>query len=214
MTPAARARRAMVRRHLAKRGITDRRVLAAMTRVPREAFLDPAQEPVAYADAPLSIGCGQTISQPYIVALMTEAAGIRHPTRVLEIGTGSGYHTAILAHLAGHVWSVERHDVLARAATRHLHDIGCHNVTIVVGDGASGYPTAAPYDAIVVSAAAPEPPPALVAQLADAGRLVIPLGDRTLQMLTVVTRTADGIRRREVCACRFVPLVSPVAFAE
>ncbi len=210
----ARARRHMVRTQLASRGIADRRVLAAMARIPRETFVDPRHTNDAYADGPLCIGCGQTISQPYIVALMTEAARIRRRSRVLEVGTGSGYHTAILAHLGHHVWSLERHAALAREARARLDRLGIDNVTIVVGDGAAGHPDAAPYDAIVVAAAAPQPPAPLVDQLAPHGRLVIPLGHRDLQHLMLIERTDKRLRERHLSPCRFVPLVSPHAFPE
>jgi protein-L-isoaspartate(D-aspartate) O-methyltransferase len=209
---SAEERRRMVRRQLADRGITDRRVLAAMRAVPREAFVPPDLIHEAYGDYPLRIGAGQTISQPYIVALMTEAARLERRSRVLEIGTGSGYHAAVLARLAAAVWTVERLPDLARGARSRLAALGVANVTVLIGDGALGYPPAAPYDAILVAAAAPAPPPALLRQLAPGGRLVIPVGGRDVQQLMVYERTPGGTATRDLCACCFVPLVSREAF--
>jgi protein-L-isoaspartate(D-aspartate) O-methyltransferase len=210
----ARAKR-MVRRHLASRDITDRRVLATMAFIPREAFVPPHLERRAYDDGPLTIGHGQTISQPYVVALMTQAADLDRHSRVLEVGTGSGYQTAILAKLASHVWSVERIPELSGRAKQTLTGLGFTNVTYVEGDGALGFPYAAPYDAIVVAAAAPGPPTPLIEQLAANGRLVIPIGVRDLQVLTVFRKTPTGIKSVPTAGtCRFVPLVSPAAFPE
>jgi len=197
----------MVRRQLAARGIADRRVLAAMAAVPREEFVGPAQVRDAYGDHPLVIGSGQTISQPYIVALMTEAAHLGRRSRVLEVGTGSGYHAAILARLAGHIWTIERLPELAATARRQLAATGADNVTVLVGDGTAGYPPAAPFDAILVAAAAAAPPPALLRQLAPAGRLIIPVGPLDVQDLLVYERTPSGIAARSLCACCFVPLI-------
>lgn len=203
----------MVRRQLAARDIQDRRVLAAMASVPRECFVPPHLRDQAYADSPLPVGHVQTISQPYIVALMTQEAGLDRHARVLDVGTGTGYQAAILAKIAYHVWTIERIVELAREAEARLANLGVRNVTSLVGDGAMGHAEAAPYDAIVVAAAAPEPPTALLEQLAVQGRLVIPLGDRALQELTVVERTATGFRHHMAGACRFVPLVSSEAFS-
>jgi len=205
-------RRAMVRRQLRARGITDRRVLAAMASVPREHFLPPALHDRAYADTPLPIGHDQTISQPYIVGLMIQEARVGRRDGVLEVGTGTGYQTAVLAKLVRHVWSVERLAALSKIARERLAALGIDNVTLVLGDGALGYPDAAPYDAIIVSAAAPRPPTALLAQLREGGRLVIPLGDEQLQYLTIFERTPGGLRQHGAGPCRFVPLVSPEAF--
>jgi protein-L-isoaspartate(D-aspartate) O-methyltransferase len=202
----------MVRRQLADRGITDRRVLAAMRTVPREDFVPPDLIRDAYGDHPLRIGAGQTISQPYIVALMTEAAHLTRHSRVLEIGTGSGYHAAVLARLAGTVWTIDRLPDLARQARQRLAMLGVVNVTVLIGDGALGYPPAAPYDAILVAAAAPGPPPALLRQLAPGGRLVIPVGGREVQDLRVYERTPRGTVTQDLCACCFVPLLSREAF--
>lgn len=206
------ALRTMVRTQLAARDITDRRVLAAMATVPRADFVPRLMRPRAYDDGPLPIGHDQTISQPYIVALMTQLAGITRQARVLEVGTGSGYQTAVLARLAAHVWSVERIPALLETAAEVLRHLAVHNVTLVSGDGAAGYGPAAPYDAIVVTAAAPAVPRTLVEQLGPHGRLVIPVGDRELQHLWIVGREGERIRHREACAVRFVPLVSPTAF--
>jgi protein-L-isoaspartate(D-aspartate) O-methyltransferase len=204
----------MVREQLAARGITDVRVLAAMAAVPRECFVPPHLKDRAYEDQPLPAGSGQTISQPFMVALMTQEAGLTRRTRVLEVGTGTGYHTAVLAKIAAHVWSLERLPELSRAAQRRLEQLGVRNVDLLIGDGAVGYPEAAPYGAIVVAAAAPAPPPRLLNQVDLGGRLVIPIGDRALQDLMVYERTPLGFRERNAGPCRFVPLVSPAAFSD
>lgn len=203
----------MVSRQLAARGISDKRVLAALATVPREHFVPEHLMDQACADAPLPSAHGQTISQPYIVALMTQEAALDRRSRVLDIGTGTGYHAAVLANLARHVWSVERVPELALAARRRLQEIGVQDVTVVEGDGAQGYPPAAPYDAIVVAAAAPFPPPALIRQLRPNGRLVIPIGDLVEQRLMTYRPRPDGqLESRDNGPCRFVPLVSPDAF--
>jgi protein-L-isoaspartate(D-aspartate) O-methyltransferase len=207
-------RRRMIRRHLWARGVRDPRVLAAMAWVPRERFVAPGQAPRAYEDSPLPTTHGQTISQPYIVALMTAEAGLSRRSRVLEIGTGTGYHTAVLAKLAGSVWTLERVPDLSRDAAQHLAELGITNVVCLVGDGAQGYAPAAPYQAIVVSAAAPAVPPRLLNQLDLWGRLVIPVGDIALQELMVYRRTPTGFDARSAGPCRFVPLLSPAAFDE
>lgn len=207
-----RERRKMVRRDLESRGVSDKRVLAAMDSVLRECFVLPEMQHLAYADQPLPIGHDQTISQPYIVALMTELACLSRHSRVLEVGTGSGYHTAVLATIAEHVWSIERIEELSSHAQRRLTALGIRNVTLLVGDGARGLPESSPFDAIVVAAAAPEPPQPLLDQLALDGRLVIPIGDRAVQVLYSVERTPDGFRNHTSGPCRFVPLVSPHAF--
>ena len=205
----------MVRQHLASRDITNRRVLATMAFTPREVFVPPHLERQAYHDGPLTIGYGQTISQPYVVALMTQVAELNRHDRVLEVGTGSGYQTAILAKLASHVWSIERIPELLQRAQETLADLGITNVTYVEGDGALGCPDAAPFDAIVVAAAAPHAPEPLIEQLHTDSRLVIPVGDRDLQILTVFQKTATGAKSvRTAGTFRFVPLVSPSAFSE
>jgi len=204
---SARLRRRMVRSDLAGRGVTDRRVLAAMQSVPRECFVEPGQQAHAYDDRPLAIGAGQTISQPYMVAVMTEAARLTRRSRVLEVGTGSGYHAAVLARLAGHVWTIERIPELAAAARHRLAALGIRNATVRVADGWHGYPDAAPYDAILVAAAAPEVPAALPEQLVLGGRLIIPVGPSDHQRLLVLERSARGVETRVLCGCVFVPLI-------
>lgn len=202
----------MIRRHLWARGLRDPRVLAAMAWVPREQFLAPGQARRAYEDSPLPTSHGQTISQPYIVALMTAEAGLNRRSKVLEIGTGTGYHTAVLAKLARSVWTVERVPDLSRDAARQLAQLGFTNVVLIVGDGAQGHAPAAPYHAIVVSAAVPAAPPRLLNQLDLWGHLVIPVGDIGLQELMVYRRTPTGFEAHSAGPCRFVPLLSPAAF--
>jgi protein-L-isoaspartate(D-aspartate) O-methyltransferase len=216
MADLAEAREHMVRRHLAARGIRDPAVLQAMRTVPREAFLPPELAEFAYEDAPLPIARGQTISQPYIVALMTAALGLGPHDRVLEIGTGSGYAAAILGRVAREVRSVERHGELAEAAAARLRTLGFDNVHVLHGDGTLGWPEHAPYDAIVVTAGGPDVPPALLDQLAPGGRLVIPIGeDRSLQTLVRVTRGMDGsLRREDLGDVRFVPLIGAQGWDE
>lgn len=204
----------MVARQLASRGIRDRRVLAAMAWTPREWFLPPQLARSAYDDAPLPIGNGQTISQPYIVALMTAALAPHRHDRILEIGTGSGYQTAILARLAGAVFTIERLPDLLVEAEERFRRLGLTNIRTRLGDGAAGWPEEAPFDGILVTAAAPRVPEPLVAQLAPQGRLVIPLGDLVSQELVILQRTAGGIEERRAGGVRFVPLISRLAFAE
>ena len=199
----------MVERDLRQRGIGDPRVLAAMATVPRERFVAPASRADAYADRPLPIGDAQTISQPYMVALMCQVARIAPTDRVLEIGTGSGYHAAVLAALARHVWSIERIGRLAREARGRLRDLDVDTVTVIEGNGWYGYADAAPYDVIVVAAATPTVPPALTDQLAEGGRLVIPLGEPDRQDLTVLTRAGTSFERHSAGGCRFVPFIAP-----
>ena len=199
----------MVRRQIERRGVRDPRVLAAMRSVPRHRFVSRTLAGDAYQDHPLPIASGQTISQPYIVALMAEAAAIEPGDRVLEVGTGSGYGAAVLAEMAASVVTVERHRKLADAAARVLAELGYTNATVVCVDGSQGHPPGAPYDAVVVTAAAPAIPPPLVEQLADGGRLVIPVGPPSLsQNLTLVRRTGDQTTATRFCPVRFVPLVS------
>jgi protein-L-isoaspartate(D-aspartate) O-methyltransferase len=198
----------MVERQLRARGITDERVLGAMSRVARHEFTPQAYRNQAYEDHPLPIGEEQTISQPYIVALMLEALALKPVDSVLEVGTGSGYVTALLAELAAQVISVERHSVLADVAREVLSRLGYTNVRVIAGDGSQGFPESAPYDAILVSAAAAEVPLALLEQLAEGGRMIIPVGPADSQQLQLI-RMHNGQPQttlRELC--RFVPLVS------
>ena len=193
---------------LRRRGIRDPRVLRALELVPREQFVEPDQRELAYADRALPISCGQTISQPYVVASMTEALSVEPQHKVLEIGTGSGYQAAILAHLAESVVSIERYRTLADTARERLAALGLSNVTVIAGDGANGAPEHAPFDRIIVTAAAPEVPPALFQQLADGGVLVAPIGAaRGVQSLIRFEKHGDKIEQRDFMAVRFVPLV-------
>ena len=198
----------MVDEQLRRRGIKDEQVLGAMLRVPRHEFVAEQYRSQSYEDHPLPIGEEQTISQPYIVALMLEALAIASADRVLEVGTGSGYVTALLAELAAQVFSVERHAVLAAGAARILKTIGYSNIEIVVGDGSLGLAAHAPYDVILVSAAAAKLPPALVEQLGEGGRMMIPVGPPEQQELKFVRRVNGEVHIKVHDACRFVPLVS------
>jgi protein-L-isoaspartate(D-aspartate) O-methyltransferase len=202
-------REAMVAQQIAARGVRDPLVLEAMRRVPREVFLPPELREFAYEDAPLPIAEGQTISQPYIVAYMTEALGLRGGEKVLEVGTGSGYAAAVVAEIAGEVYTIERHRPLAERAGRLLAELGYGNVEVRHGDGTKGWPEAAPFDAILVAAGGPEVPRSLREQLAIGGRLVIPVGPSVeLQRLVRVTRTGPGdYRQEELAGVRFVPLI-------
>lgn len=205
----------MVERHLEARGIRDPRVLDAMRAVPRERFLQQDLAEFAYADTPLPIAQGQTISQPFIVAMMVEALQLEPGNRVLEIGTGSGYAAAVLAEVAAEVFTVERHCVLADAARRHLQALGYDTVEVLCGDGTLGWPEHAPFDAILVSAGGPSVPPLLVEQLAPGGRIVIPVGDDVRdQRLLRLTKGADGeIETDDLGAVRFVPLIGAEGFS-
>jgi protein-L-isoaspartate(D-aspartate) O-methyltransferase len=197
----------MVDSQLRARGIADERVLAAMASVPRHEFAAERYRDQAYEDHPLPIGEGQTISQPYIVALMLEALAIQPNDKVLEIGTGSGYATALLAELAAQVFSVERHSSLADEARQRLAQLGLNHVKVITGDGSQGFPPAAPYDAILVSAATEQIPAALLDQLDEGGRMILPVGPPDSQQLQLIRRQngQPQIEARELC--RFVPLV-------
>jgi len=201
-------RQRMVDSQLRARGISDQRVLDAMTRVPRHEFVPERYRDQAYEDHPLPIGEDQTISQPYIVVVMLQALKLSSTDNVLEIGTGSGYVTALLAQLTAQVTSMERHPVLADAARDVLDNMGYKNVRVVAGDGTRGFPEAAPYDAILVSAAAAELPSTLVSQLAEGGRMIIPIGGAEAQQLQYIEKLngQPQITLRELC--RFVPLIS------
>jgi protein-L-isoaspartate(D-aspartate) O-methyltransferase len=201
-------RQRMVDQHLRARGITDERVLEAMARVPRHEFAPQRYRDQAYEDHPLPIGEGQTISQPYIVAIMLEALSLMPSDRVLEVGTGSGYVTALLAQLTAEVISVERHRALADSAGEALSRLGYRNVRVIVGDGSRGFAEAAPYNAIIVSAAAPQLPHELMDQLAEGGRLIIPIGWEDSQQLQLVEKRNGQPRTSLRELCRFVPLIS------
>ena len=199
----------MVDNQLAARGLRNDDVLAAMRSVPRHLFVPRELVPKAYADAPLPIGLGQTISQPYLVALMTELLELDVRSRVLEIGAGCGYQTAVLAEVAGEVYALELLAPLAERARAVLARLGYQNAHVAIADGSAGWPEMAPFDAVLVAAAAPAPPPALLRQLSTGGRLVMPLGDpHRDQVLTVFQRVGDGLREHRDTRCRFVPLVS------
>jgi protein-L-isoaspartate(D-aspartate) O-methyltransferase len=208
----------MVMRQLAGRGIRDQRVLAAMRWAPREWFLPPHLAGDAYNDGPLPIGSGQTISQPFVVALMTERLKPQRTQRILEIGTGSGYQTAILAYLAanGTVFTVERLPDLLVEAEERFRRLGLTNIETRLGDGAAGWAEKAPFDRIIVAAAAPRVPEQLTAQLAPGGRLVIPVGDLSSQELVILERPASGAQlvQHQAGGVRFVPLISRFAFTE
>ena len=206
--PHAQARARMVEQQLRARGISDPSVLAAMARVPRHDFVPPPLADLAYADHPLPIGFDQTISQPYIVAYMTEAAQVAPTDKVLEIGTGSGYQAAILGELAREVYTIEIVPELADRSRRLLREKGYENVHVRTGDGYAGWPEHAPFDAIVVTAAPDHVPPALVQQLAMNGRMIIPVG-RGEQEMRVITRTDRGVIEESTLSVRFVPLVRP-----
>jgi protein-L-isoaspartate(D-aspartate) O-methyltransferase len=207
-TDPADARRQMVERQLRPRGIRDQRVLAAMRRVPREQFVPRPIAYEAYGDNALPIDCEQTISQPVIVALMTEALQLTGSEKVLEVGTGSGYQTAILAELAGAVFSIERHADLSCQASALLARLGYQNVLLRVGDGSQGWPEEAPFDRVIVTAGAAECPPALWQQLAEGGVLVGPFGTLAEQSLYARHKIGGQPQSRLLTACRFVPLVS------
>ncbi len=209
-----RRRLEMVETQIAGRGIREPRVLEAMREVPRHLFVPEAHRSRAYDDHPVPIGEGQTISQPYMVAIMTESLAPAPGSHVLEIGTGSGYQTAILARLSARVISVERHAPLAARAREVLDAIGIENVRIHVGDGTAGFPEGAPYDRILVTAGAPAIPQILLDELADGGRLVIPVGPPGLQHLVIVDRRGDQFDRQQGDACVFVPLIGAHAWPD
>jgi len=209
-----RERNRMVDAQIATRGVMDQRVLAAMRKVPRHVFVPPELVSYAYEDHPVQIGHGQTISQPYMVGLMTELLQLRPGDRVLEVGTGSAYQAAILAELAAEVVSVERNADLAERARQRLAQLGYPHVTVLTGDGTLGHPERAPYDAILVTAGGPTAPPSLKNQLAVGGRLVCPVGPRDVQTLVTVVRTEEGFEEHGGISCVFVPLVGAEGWGE
>jgi protein-L-isoaspartate(D-aspartate) O-methyltransferase len=193
---------------LRKRGIGDTRVLRAMELVPRDAFVDPAFVGQSYDDTALPIDCGQTISQPYVVAYMTEELGVEPSDKVLEVGTGSGYQAAVLSHLCKRVFTIERYRELQKRAEKTFQSLGIGNVTTIIGDGWLGWPPQAPFDRIIVTAAASEIPQALLEQLKVGGRMIVPVGEtRETQFITSVDKTVDGVEVKQLLPVRFVPLV-------
>jgi protein-L-isoaspartate(D-aspartate) O-methyltransferase len=213
MADFAGLRARMVERQLRRRGIEDERVLAAMGQVPREAFVPPRQRHRAYADSALPIDEGQTISQPWIVAAICQALELRGSERVLEVGTGSGYSACVLSLLAAEVVSIERHEPLALQARETLASLAVTNVELTIGDGSRGVPERAPFEAIAVHATAPAAPPALIAQLAEGGRLVVPIATgEEADVLTVLRRRGGETETETIGPCRFVPLVGEEGF--
>ena len=209
----AKQRARMVERQLRRRGITDERVLEAMGAVPRELFVPERARSHAYADGALAIGHDQTISQPWIVAAICEALELTGSERVLEVGTGSGYSACVLAQLARAVVTVERVGELAAGARRQIASLGVENVEVIEGDGSAGVAERGPFEGIAVHATAPAPPPGLLAQLAPSGRLVVPIAEDGVDMLTVFRRTAgEDFERRVIGPCRFVPLIGSEGF--
>jgi protein-L-isoaspartate(D-aspartate) O-methyltransferase len=213
-TPFESARRAMVDYQIRRRGVRDTRVLGAMFQVPRHEFVPPAYLSAAYDDRPLPIGEAETISQPYIVAAMTDAARVQQGDKALEVGTGSGYQAAILAHLGARVWTMERNGQLADSARERLARLGYKGIEVICGDGTEGYPSAAPYQVIVVTAASPHVPQPLLDQLDDGGRMVIPVGDLYHQDLQLIFRHANELTTRLLDPCQFVPLIGKYAWPE
>lgn len=207
MIDPVRERNRMVDEQIVARGIRDERVLAAMRKVPRHEFMPPGMQEQAYGDHAMPIGEGQTISQPYMVAVMTEQLGLTGTERVLEIGTGSGYQTAILAELSEKVFTVERVKMLADRARASLDRLGYRTVAIKVYDGTYGWKDMSPFDAIIVTAASPDVPQPLMDQLKEGGRMVIPVGERFSQMLLKVVKTKDGVVTTKSVPCVFVPLI-------
>ena len=208
------ARRSMVRNQLERREIRDLRVLDAFRRVPRDRFVREEDLAHAYEDHPIPIGYGQTISQPYMVALMTQCLELAGSETVLEIGTGSGYQAAILCELARKVYSVERHEPLSERAAMTLQYLGYANFELRVGDGTLGWAEAAPFDRIMVTASAPEVPPSLIQQLADDGILVMPVGPSGMQMLQVLRKHGSETDSEGVCSCVFVKLIGEEGYEE
>ena len=206
------ARSRMVEDQIIQRGIHDPRVLEAFRKVPRHVFVSSRERDWAYTDGPIPLGFGQTISQPYIVALMTETLRLGGNEKVLEIGTGSGYQAAILSCLASRVYSVERIVELAHSAEKRLVRLGIFNVKVVYGNGSLGFPEEAPFEAIIVTAAAPEIPRPLIEQLAEGGKLVLPVGERGDQTLIKVTKAGNTVQKEDLGLCAFVPLIGREAW--
>ena len=207
-------RLAMVEEQLRRRGIRDEGVLSAMAKVPRHLFVPPGSQSESYEDRPLPIGDGQTISQPYMVAIMTQSLELEGGEKILEIGTGSGYQTAILAELARMVFTMERLFSLIQNSEKRLRNLGYENIYCRLGDGSQGWPEEAPFDGIIVTAGAPEVPEALKSQLSEGGRMVIPVGSRYSQTLMMITKTKDRFEEEEITGCVFVPLVGDSAWRE
>jgi protein-L-isoaspartate(D-aspartate) O-methyltransferase len=214
MTEYEKERQRMVERQIAARGVRDKLILEAMRSVPRHEFVSPSQWGEAYNDYPLPIGCGQTISQPYIVALMTELLQVLPEHHVLEIGTGSGYQATVLAGLAARVTTIERIAELAEHARGTLERLGITNVRVLLSDGTLGWPEDAPYDRIIVTAAAPSAPKALVDQMVDGGRMVIPVGSENLQDMVIIRKERGEVRTEQSIGCRFVRLIGKQGWAE
>ncbi len=208
------ARKRMVETQIVGRGIKDRRVIDAILKVPRHAFVEEAMSAQAYSDSPLPIGEKQTISQPYMVALMTEALQLTGKEKVLEIGAGSGYQTAILAEIAKKVFSIERILSLTMRTRVLLLELGYSNIEIKFSDGTQGWPAESPFDAIIVTAGAPDIPQPLIDQLAIGGRLVVPVGDDSFQDLIRATKLEEGIRKEDLGGCRFVKLIGKYGWNE
>ena len=207
-------RERMVKEQIIARGVEDKRIIDAMMRVPRHIFVDKIYAHQAYNDYPLAVGHGQTISQPYMVAVMTDLLELKADDTALEIGTGSGYQAAILAQLCKMVYTVERLSALKEKARETLGQLGITNIAYMTGDGSLGWPQFAPYDAILVTAGAPEVPNALLEQLAEKGRLVIPVGSELYQTLNLVTKQRGRIFRKEIFECTFVPLLGKQGWKE
>jgi protein-L-isoaspartate(D-aspartate) O-methyltransferase len=212
--PRADERSRMVEHQIRARGITNPRLLSAMAEIPRHIFIPPPYNASAYTDAPLPIGNGQTISQPYIVALMTELLNPKPGDHILEIGAGSGYQAAVLSLLVRQVTTIERIPAVAALAKKNLADIGRKNISIIIGDGTRGYPQNAPYEGIIITAATPEIPQPLVDQLGDGGILVAPVGERVSQELMTLKKSGDGMTRSSHGGVRFVPLIGEYGWAD
>ena len=208
----AELRKRMVNEQLLPRGIKNSRVIEAFLKIERHKFIPTEAKRKAYEDFPIPIGEGQTISQPYIVALMTECLDLKGNEKVLEIGTGSGYQAAILAELANQIYTVERIPALAQRAKETLQELGYSNVKVKVDDGTLGWPEEAPFSRIIITAAAPDVPFPLIEQLAEGGKMVLPLGERFSQVLTIIEKKKGKIKQKAVCGCIFVPLIGKYAY--